>query len=1145
MPNKFTIEQQIVRAKLQSWDQNLEKQAIQEIANFPSLWTLYSLKGTKFTKEEIREVSAYIEDQKKKYPDSLQELFALWENLVQAKANILTSVWWETKNLREVVEPNSFKEWLKKWITNAARFPFSFEYTENGTKKNVEVSTTLNTLKVGWRTHIFTSEAIRIQEIKMDQDKIYIGGLQISSSQRSPFGFSMTKKEFFERYLDDILAGRDIKILEKPIKIEIDGNINSKPENRKVEPMVTAPQDKKSGKDTTPRASRAVVQPIAWKKAPTQNKTTPKPVVTPKAKASPRKIEKKEEVNEAVISYKQVLDAHDAFMETAKENDKWLSGFRYTKEDIIENQKKLAKNYESFNELANSYIKGKWTSIEEVNKMKLNIAYYYSGDLKNVSSNNQLDIISSQNISIDILKGKVTKLPTTEEQTFEALNLLGTKNPKLAELISKKIEEQRAKGESFNLSSILSNPLVKWAWEKAYEEIYDAHLKKLDNELDVLKGQKYDTLSETEKKALNHLRDIRGKDGILDFTAQNREQMWQMLKYGWAIAAGIASTIPTGGASLWMLALGAGIGATVTTGWVLLAQWYRWSVWEVLQEAGINLFSFGWGAILFKVASWARAIALAEKTSKVLVYGIEWVGNIGIGVWTDMLRANLHGEDLDVWNSVQQNLVWAALPFAIRIRWWKVPPETQKDADLVENTVQAAQATAALGKSPKALLEKIKEPLDRLKFWGEKNNHGIKEWKVSNEIDNILSSHLTGDSLFDRVQKLWWSKKIQIEGFPDGYKIGKTPDGKKLEIETPNGKKVQFYEDKLEANLRWYYKEIEKSRSGVLSPNESVNKSSQKNEQRSSQDSTLSNSDQRFSDFITQLIHKKFPAWWIIKADGVEITKDGNKYLLNYKQKNYKFDSTEELANGMKQLMAEESERLAFLKSLNSASISNHLKNLHDKLVPWYDNLRWQHDGKKLTIERRNSDIWSWEKVEINTLTQEEQIAASADFLRISPIQLKKAITKTAWANIHEEIDHKEKESIIKKYWKSAWNKLETSFNKAKEWLVNWWKSFAMLPFEIAWWVLGWQKWVSWKKAIIIATGTQLVSTYISPNEKDKFYDANGDFNWNNIWEGLAEAVILKNFGKFSGPLMITGWGIYDFYSHTHAVTKVPSQKGD
>jgi hypothetical protein len=46
---------------------------------------------------------------------------------------------------------------------------------------------------------------------------------------------------------------------------------------------------------------------------------------------------------------------------------------------------------------------------------------------------------------------------------------------------------------------------------------------------------------------VNHLRDIRGKGGMFDFTVQNREQMWQVLKYGSAIGAGILAAIPTAG----------------------------------------------------------------------------------------------------------------------------------------------------------------------------------------------------------------------------------------------------------------------------------------------------------------------------------------------------------------------------------------------------------------------------------------------------------------------------------------------------------------------------------------------------------------------------------------------------------------------
>jgi hypothetical protein len=93
--------------------------------------------------------------------------------------------------------------------------------------------------------------------------------------------------------------------------------------------------------------------------------------------------------------------------------------------------------------------------------MRLNIAYYYTDDLSGVSSNNQLDIVASQNLCLDILGKKVQKLPTTEEQLYSTLEKIKNKNPKLADLISNKIAEQQEKSQPLNLSIILSNPLVK------------------------------------------------------------------------------------------------------------------------------------------------------------------------------------------------------------------------------------------------------------------------------------------------------------------------------------------------------------------------------------------------------------------------------------------------------------------------------------------------------------------------------------------------------------------------------------------------------------------------------------------------------------------------------------------------------------
>jgi hypothetical protein len=496
-----------------------------------------------------------------------------------------------------------------------------------------------------------------------------------------------------------------------------------------------------------------------------------------------------------------VEQAYKDFIAYAENTDKFLAWFRNSKEDIQNIRTALSDKFEKFNTAINAYIKSGGT-MEDVNWMRLNIAYYYTDDLSGVSSNNQMDIVRSMNLCLDILGDKISKIPSIAQQEEDTMSKIWKENPKLTELISNKIAEQVARNETPNISAILSHPMIKWSWERAFGEIYGTYLQKLDNELDVLKGQKLDTLSESQKKALNHIRDIRGKDGIFDFTVQNREQMWQMLKYGSAIGAGILATIPTGGTSLWMLALGAWIGATVTTTGTLLAQGYRWSIGEVAGEAWINLLSFGGGAILFKMASWARAIALAEKTSKVVVYWAEWIGNIGIGVGTDMLRARLHWEDLDIYNSIQQNLVWAALPFALRMRWAKVPPNIEADATTVNESLRAANTLSTLGKSPKTLLERMRAPLDRLKVWGEKSNIPARS-----DLESFKSMHLSGDSLYEKVTKLGGGEKIDIEWLP-GYKIWMTEDRKMLHIIGPDKVWYKLYKDQLEANLEECYKRV-------------------------------------------------------------------------------------------------------------------------------------------------------------------------------------------------------------------------------------------------------------------------------------------------------------------------------------------------
>jgi hypothetical protein len=152
--------------------------------------------------------------------------------------------------------------------------------------------------------------------------------------------------------------------------------------------------------------------------------------------------------------------AYDDFMSYARNTDKWFAGLRNSKQDIESIRKVLTERFDKFDKISKAYIASGGNS-EDVNRMRLNIAYYYTDDLSGVSSSNQMDISASQNLCLEILRNTVSKLPTTEEQLFKAFEVIKVKNPKLGDLISNQITEQQSRGEKFNLSIILSNPLVK------------------------------------------------------------------------------------------------------------------------------------------------------------------------------------------------------------------------------------------------------------------------------------------------------------------------------------------------------------------------------------------------------------------------------------------------------------------------------------------------------------------------------------------------------------------------------------------------------------------------------------------------------------------------------------------------------------
>ncbi|MBX9809200.1 hypothetical protein K2X92_02330 [Candidatus Gracilibacteria bacterium] len=693
--NKFTVEQQIVRAMLQSGDNKLEQEAKDEIDKSPTLGTIANLQSQKFTQTEIQEVELYIKEQRIKYPGSLTELFEVWERLVIQRKNILLDIKDQNRVLANDVKSNNADP------TQIQKSDSIRTETNNILKYSIK----------GYEGYAIqelqkSGKTIKDLQEKLKEKKFYTGEINGKFDQSTldaifAFQKSIPHPVYGEKGVDGLVGSQETI----PALFGIPAKPNTAKQSSKVVTGVPHNNQKPVNSAADTPSQKPTIQPLV-------------PVKNPEKSTTVERI------------HTELTTAYNEFINYAKSTDKFLAGFRNSKEDIQKIQQTLSEKGAKFNTLVDGYIKA-GADVEKINWMRLNIAYYYTDDLQGVSSNNQMNIVGSMNLCIDILRDKISGIPSMEQQESDTMDKIGKENPKLAELISKKIAEQIARNESPNLSAILSNPMIKGSWEKASDEIYGSYLKKLDNELDTLKGQKNNSFSDSQKKALNHLRDIRGKDGTFDFTVQNREQMWQMLKYGSAIAAGIVAAIPTGGASLGALALGAGVSATVVTAGGILAQGYHGSFGEIAGEAGINLISFGGGAVLFKVASGARAASFAEKTSKFIVYGAEGIGNISIGVATDTLRARLRNEDLDTWSAIQQNLIWAALPFALRMKGSKVPPEVINDASQVNEAIRVANAQAALGKSPKNVFEKIKTPLDRLKTWGQKNNSVEPEIKTN------------------------------------------------------------------------------------------------------------------------------------------------------------------------------------------------------------------------------------------------------------------------------------------------------------------------------------------------------------------------------------------------------------------------------
>ncbi len=118
----------------------------------------------------------------------------------------------------------TYKEALQTAFLGAEKVPFTFQYREWNNILELTVDIKENKILVGKREHALVGERIKIGNIGIDMDALYIP-YTISGKDQS-YSAKIWKKDFLKSYLDDILAGKDIRIQDQIVHIQATGELS-------------------------------------------------------------------------------------------------------------------------------------------------------------------------------------------------------------------------------------------------------------------------------------------------------------------------------------------------------------------------------------------------------------------------------------------------------------------------------------------------------------------------------------------------------------------------------------------------------------------------------------------------------------------------------------------------------------------------------------------------------------------------------------------------------------------------------------------------------------------------------------------------------------------------------------------------------
>ena len=206
-------------------------------------------------------------------------------------------------------ENESPREAFIRAFYEAYRMPFHYRRKEGPNDILETVNAHGNKLYIGDKEYTFKSKDLDINHISIDKDYVYIN----TFSQGKKVDIKMTKKEFVEKHLDNILAGKPIILHQKTVDVEV---IDRRPQNR---PETPRPSD---ASPSRPAPAPSSVPPVT---AP----PVARPETSPVVPNSPRKPEKPHDTN-------KLYDALVTFRNVIAENARKVGRFTPSLESTIE-----------------------------------------------------------------------------------------------------------------------------------------------------------------------------------------------------------------------------------------------------------------------------------------------------------------------------------------------------------------------------------------------------------------------------------------------------------------------------------------------------------------------------------------------------------------------------------------------------------------------------------------------------------------------------------------------------------------------------------------------------------------------------------------------------------------------------------------